>query len=396
MRFQSCRILIVSAAIALEASAGVEYEVVDLGTPGGDAILALPGSRARRVAPDGAVAGHGAIDDVTAIIRPFSWIDGVMTVLPPLNGDDHAEATALASADLVVGVSYRLGELHPRGVRWASGVRTNLDAFEPSDVDATGVMVGGAWTADPIPRRQAAWRDAGGTVHLLAGLGGYGSFAQARASDGRIVGESQLPENLEVHAVLWQDGFVRDLGTLGGPDSHAFDANGAGVVVGSARRANGRLRAVRWLLAPDGSVLALDGLGTIDGGFSSAFGVNEAGVIVGTSDGRAFRWQGSGMTDLNDLIDPASGWQLAAATSIDDSGLIAGDGAVAGKPRAFLLVPIRPTADLDGDGVVAFGDLVLLLAAWGPCPPEACSADLDGNGEVGFGDLLLLLGSWGP
>jgi hypothetical protein len=50
-------------------------------------------------------------------------------------------------------------------------------------------------------------------------------------------------------------------------------------------------------------------------------------------------------------------------------------------------------ADLDGSGDVGFGDLLLLLAAWGPC---CCPEDLDGSGDVGFGDLLLLLASWGP
>ncbi len=50
-------------------------------------------------------------------------------------------------------------------------------------------------------------------------------------------------------------------------------------------------------------------------------------------------------------------------------------------------------ADLDQDGLVAIGDLVILLGAWGPC--KACPADLDGDGEVGVPDLLLLLADWG-
>jgi polyhydroxybutyrate depolymerase len=49
--------------------------------------------------------------------------------------------------------------------------------------------------------------------------------------------------------------------------------------------------------------------------------------------------------------------------------------------------------DLDGDGSVGFQDLLLLLAAWGPC--GGCAEDLDGDGEVGFQDLLLLLAGWG-
>lgn len=52
--------------------------------------------------------------------------------------------------------------------------------------------------------------------------------------------------------------------------------------------------------------------------------------------------------------------------------------------------------DVDGDGDVDFTDLVLLLAAWGPCPtpPAPCPADFDGNGSVDFQDLLVLLANW--
>lgn len=51
-------------------------------------------------------------------------------------------------------------------------------------------------------------------------------------------------------------------------------------------------------------------------------------------------------------------------------------------------------ADLDGDDSVGFGDLTILLGAWGPC--VGCQQDLDGDDLVGFGDLTTLLGSWGP
>ncbi|MBX3373427.1 MAG: choice-of-anchor B family protein [Phycisphaeraceae bacterium] len=52
------------------------------------------------------------------------------------------------------------------------------------------------------------------------------------------------------------------------------------------------------------------------------------------------------------------------------------------------------TGDLNGDGTVGFDDLLILLAAWGPCTPP-CDADLSGDGTVGFDDLLLLLSNWG-
>lgn len=66
--------------------------------------------------------------------------------------------------------------------------------------------------------------------------------------------------------------------------------------------------------------------------------------------------------------------------------------------QSFLSVPAPPSppclGDLDGNGTVGFGDLIVVLSSWGPC--VGCAADLDGNGNVGFDDLLTLLASWGP
>jgi hypothetical protein len=52
--------------------------------------------------------------------------------------------------------------------------------------------------------------------------------------------------------------------------------------------------------------------------------------------------------------------------------------------------------DLDGDGDVDFGDLLIMLAAWGECPapPAPCPGDVDGDGATGFDDLLVLLAGW--
>ncbi|NNF42869.1 MAG: hypothetical protein HKN62_07450 [Phycisphaerales bacterium] len=51
-------------------------------------------------------------------------------------------------------------------------------------------------------------------------------------------------------------------------------------------------------------------------------------------------------------------------------------------------------ADVDGDGMVAFTDLLAVLAAWGDCDADCCLADVDFSWEVDFGDLLLVLANW--
>ncbi len=51
-------------------------------------------------------------------------------------------------------------------------------------------------------------------------------------------------------------------------------------------------------------------------------------------------------------------------------------------------------ADLDRSGAVDIGDLIAVLAAWGPC--NGCVEDLDGSGDVEIGDLIAVLLAWGP
>jgi hypothetical protein len=79
--------------------------------------------------------------------------------------------------------------------------------------------------------------------------------------------------------------------------------------------------------------------------------------------------------------------ELDACTDPADPASFPGDGTVC--PCA---------ADLDGDGVVGFFELLSLLSLWGPCPgsPGDCPEDLDGDGVVGLTDLLIVLAAWGP
>jgi len=66
------------------------------------------------------------------------------------------------------------------------------------------------------------------------------------------------------------------------------------------------------------------------------------------------------------------------------------DGAL-GDP--MLLTSFRPSCvgDLDGDTVVGFADLLLVLAGWG-----GAAEDLDGDRLTGFDDMLIVLAAWGP
>lgn len=63
----------------------------------------------------------------------------------------------------------------------------------------------------------------------------------------------------------------------------------------------------------------------------------------------------------------------------------------------FSYGPSAFTGDIDRNDVININDLIMLLAAWGPCDPpgcEVCRADLNRDERVGVEDLLLLLTNW--
>ena len=50
--------------------------------------------------------------------------------------------------------------------------------------------------------------------------------------------------------------------------------------------------------------------------------------------------------------------------------------------------------DIDGDGVVGVGDLVLVILNWGPCGGSPCPGDVTGDGTVNVADLVFVILNW--
>lgn len=74
----------------------------------------------------------------------------------------------------------------------------------------------------------------------------------------------------------------------------------------------------------------------------------------------------------------------------------ANGGIVMDFPRTIGFAVAGKVGDLNADGVVDVSDLLILLGAWGQCPPSGdCAGDLNGDGAVDVSDLLILLGNWG-
>jgi len=161
-------------------------------------------------------------------------------------------------------------------------------------------------------------------------LGGSISWATGVNSSNTVVGYSEIPAAVVVHAFMWtRSGGVQDLGTLpGGSTSQAKAINDAGQVVGSSDLGQGVLHAFIWT-----SASAMQDLGTLTGpsGQSAAYAINSAGVVVGESlatDGteHVVTWTNSAIQDLGVLSHLASDIGFA----INDKGEIAGTNYVGG------------------------------------------------------------------
>ena len=207
----------------------------------------------------------------------------------------------------------------------------------------------------------------------IPGLSGF-PYALPQGSDSRgtVVGSARRGtksgDAIASRAFLWRGGEVRDLGTLGGPYSHAFAVNAAGQVVGKAdlaprpswaTRALGLPRiathAVLWSPRYRGAGGNAEDLGTLGGDTSRAHGIDERGQVVGqaqtaTGEAHAFLWLpryrglGGNMRDLGTL----PGGDRSAANAIAPDGRIVGSATDAsGTSRAVLWTPDGQLFDLN-------------------------------------------------
>jgi uncharacterized repeat protein (TIGR01451 family) len=327
---------LLTMATATPVAATGPYTIVDLGTLGGS------GSSAAAVNEMADVAGTSLTS--SGEHQGFRWRDGVMTGIHSMGGwgaeafdisdDGWVVGSAGTSAGPVVGMYWFGADPHPIGT--LGGSRSQAFA-----INNDHVIVGRSPNAGGIVE---AFRWEGGAI---AGLGGLveGDYSEAWDLNdaGTIVGESRAVGG-SVHAVRWQNGVIEDLGT----PSPNFDSSWArgisadGTIVGGTYVANGG--SLHPFVYVNGSWDVVTELP----GYADA--VNASGQVVGTyftnAGELAFLYEDGVVTDLNDLLPAGSGWELHAATDINDAGQIVGQGMHDGEARGFLLSPVEPSADL--------------------------------------------------
>ena len=173
---------------------------------------------------------------------------------------------------------------------------------------------------------------------------------------GQVVGGSGLCSAFTIttltnlfplHALLWENGKMTDLGSLGGTGygggNLALGINNLGQVVGNSDLPGDTANhAFLWPKAK-----GMRDLGTLPGdAFSAAFSINDSARVVGISldanfNPRAFVWQAGVMTDLNTLIPTDSTLYLLIACSINAEGQIVGFGidTITGETHGYLATP---------------------------------------------------------
>jgi probable HAF family extracellular repeat protein len=280
------------------------YELVDLGP---SSSLALPG---QPLNSQGTVAFGACGNPDCSVFHTFTWRNGVITDLGPgLSGGGGPlwisdSGLILANASNGV-IDPLMGTPEERGVLF-----TNRHSLDIGTLD-----------------------------------GGYESFGLAVSDSGRVVGVASnfTPDpfslfgyTTETRAILWRDGVMRDLGTLGGPDAMPLNVNERGQVAGFSYTndtPNGTtgIPTLDPFLWDRGRVIDLGTLGGtlgVPGNFSGNGGVdlNNRGQVAGTSDlagdqtWHPFLWDRGILTDLGTL-----GGSTGQATWINDAGEIVGE-----------------------------------------------------------------------
>jgi probable HAF family extracellular repeat protein len=299
------------------------YKLFDMGTLGGPSSVfsgpngkvinnhgtfvayantATPNPNANCAIPFNANGGGGDC----FVEHPVLWHNGTLTDLELLPGGANGQTGWISDSGLVTGFSEN-GLLDP----------------------LTGLPIG----------RPALWTKRGKIIDIGALPGGSQGLATAVNNRGQVVGFSDngildafsmtgLPT--QSRAFLWQDGAIRDLGTLGGSDAIAFYINDRGQVAGSSYTnaipspgCNGSPTTDPFFWE-NGKMLDI---GTFGGTCGGPGWMNNRGQVVGGSNyagdqtSSAFLWDKEhGLKDLGLL----PGGLFGGANWINDEGEIVG------------------------------------------------------------------------
>ena len=313
-------------------------EIIDLGTLGGE------NSQASDLNDTGEVIGQSELASEEDI-RAFRWFAGAMAPLSA-TGDLQTNAFGLNEAGVVVGETIAGSGFEETKLpaAWIEDNFASLPIGEFAQGSAraandAGVIAG--HTFEEGSNHLLLWEE----TLLVETIPVAGGLAQVNGLNDQKQIVGQIHEGSVKKAFAWQEGTFEALGTLGGENSIAYDINDEGWIVGEAST-DGEL-AIHAVLWQEGEVTDLGTIGDGPDATSRALGINEAGVIVGEAQVgdmmHAVVWEDGEIFDLNTLLPAETEWDLlSTAVSINDRGWITGTGLINGKEHAFLLLPESP------------------------------------------------------
>lgn len=239
-----------------------------------------------------------------------------------------------------------------RGFMWQDGVMQDLGTLGGPDTIETSMnqrgQIDGQSFTNSTPNATTGlptthpflWQN--GHMRDLGSLGGTlgGPADNGLNERGEVVGASNLAGDQISHPFLWNGKKMIDLGTLGGDNGSANGINSAGTVVGTADLASGTHDGFIW---KNGVMRDLQPVNHAP--CSNAGSVNASDEAVGNATDchgdelAAVLWRDGSAIDLNTLVAP-SDLHLTSAEYINDKGEIVGFGKLPnGQQRVFLLIP---------------------------------------------------------
>jgi probable HAF family extracellular repeat protein len=280
--------------------------LTNLHNSGGSLLGGFSGSYAAGINESGQVVGQALRTNQTAYVPFISTAGGAMTEVNPLGGTVGGTARDINNNGVMVGSGYVAGN-------------SATHAYTYDTTNNSSIDIGS----------------------LISGSGN--SEAYAINDSGQVAGAFFNAANTVQRAFIYDVSGVTDLGTLGGLQSAAIGINGSGEVVGWSLTAGNATHGFIY------NGITMTDIGTLNGGTTKAQGINDSGQVVGFSASAnvygqsAFIYQDGVMTDLNTLIDPASGMQIIDAYAVSNTGYIVASAYMVGNPSqgaAVLLAPL--------------------------------------------------------
>jgi len=394
-KYRITRGIIVLSALALSATTAAyaaQYAVTDLGTLGGTESFGSGLNASGQVAGASYTTGDAAYHTFLWTPTTPNGASGTKTDLGTIGGT-HSFGNGLNASGQVAGESFTSGDSATHAFLWkptmpggTSGTMHDLLTLGGTNsygygINAAGQVTGASDRTGDSKTHAFLWKPSSpngtsGTMHNLGSLGGTESNGSAINASGQVSGSSLTTADAAYRAFLWKpstpngtSGTMYDLLTLGGTESFGGSINARGQVAGfSYTTGDAAYHAYLWTpTTPNGASGTMQDLQTLGGLNSYSYNVGAGGQVVGASEveitsdhTHAFLYtSGSGMVDLNTLIDPLSGWELLDAADINEAGQITGQGLINGEYHAYLLTPVPVFGDFNNDGSVDAADYVM-------------------------------------